>query len=164
MLYWFTYLQHSICFLQMCAWLQLKKPVVVQDSIPLRNPLYVSGVMSCHVTALTSWHNARMGILHVWRKIMYLFFFVICFHPGLSMRACMCVHCIVSCACVGRAHQQTAVLFCPLCWLLTHGFAGIMPTTTPIVPTLKRMKELSDAHTHIHLSVKPHGKSHTITL
>lgn len=66
-------------------------------------------------------------------------------------------------------HPNRLLSAWPLCWLLTHGLTGNMPTTTPIVPTQERMKGLSLSNTHTtrtytHLSVKPQGKSHIITL
>lgn len=101
-------------------------------------------VMSCHWLACT---------IPAWQFCMckgrLCTFLASCF--GLSVCEKVILYRVL-CVCV-FVKERDCWAACPLCLLLTHWFAGIMPTTTPIVCTLKRMKELSPRSTHAHSPV-----------
>ena len=105
-------------------------------------------VVSCHCP------DSLTGVFCMCKGRLCAFFCHMRWSVCVHVRVCMCVCVCYAVWCppvhVLAVHPADCCAARPLCRLLAHWFAGLMPTTAPIVPTLKRMKEPSLSHTHTH--------------
>lgn len=137
---------------QVCAWLQIKTPVDLQGSIPLRNLLYVSGVMSCHwPDSLTQYQHGYFACV----KTDYVHYV-----PHACVCVCVCtwivLYSIVSCASIGPVHPNRLLSAWPLCWLLTRAhwkYANNYPYCTY---SGKNERTLSPTQAHTHTCLSNH--------
>ena len=126
----------------MCAWRQIKvsRPRWIS---------YMSVVLCCVVSLPWLADRTPAGVFCMCKGRLCTFFCHMHWSVCVCVCACVCV-CVTLCVHVLAVHPADCCVARPLCRLLAHWFAGLMPTTAPIVPTLKRMKELSHTHTHTH--------------
>lgn len=149
------------CHAQVCGSPEIKKAVVVQDISP-SGVLYMS-VRLCHVMLkprlLAALQYRHKYFACVKTTIMPVFFPAACVYPILLMHGC-----VFPCA---RAGWLTS-LCCLLIVLAPHSlacwkYASNCPHCTHSEKNERPLRH-TYTHAHIHPSVKPHGKSRTISL